>query len=88
MQVYWYIEPLCNDFQEMRVLHADGSNTLTHVDELAEAMPHRNHLFALPWLPKRIEIELRSSRRRCIMTTSWTSRPRNVTTDKILRILS
>jgi pre-mRNA-splicing factor 38A len=59
--VYKYIEPLYSDFRKVRILNADGSYALSHIDEVAEQMIYRDHMFdiALPRIPKRIELEVR-----------------------------
>lgn len=53
---------VCTDAAQVRQLGVDGSYALVHIDELAEHMLYRDHLFdiALPRLPKRLDLQVRA----------------------------
>ncbi|KAI3430293.1 hypothetical protein D9Q98_004889 [Chlorella vulgaris] len=60
LDVYQYLEPLYNDYRKVRVRNLQGKQELTHVDELIDAMLHKDRLFtiSLPRLPARLTLEV------------------------------
>ncbi|EFN52507.1 hypothetical protein CHLNCDRAFT_49093 [Chlorella variabilis] len=59
LDVYQYLEPLYNDYRKVRIRNFQGRQELGHVDELIDAMLHKDRLFgiALPRLPARTTLE-------------------------------
>ncbi|KAJ4825649.1 U4/U6-U5 snRNP complex subunit prp38 [Turnera subulata] len=59
VDVYRYLEPLCNDYRKLRLIASDGSFVSTHVDEVVEELLESGYCcdVALPRIEKRWTLE-------------------------------
>ena len=59
VEVYQYLEPLYNDYRKLRRRLADGSYTISRMDEFIEECLREDYLLdiALPHLPARVQLE-------------------------------
>ena len=59
VEVYQYLEPLYNDYRKLRRRNADGTYTITRMDEFIEECLREDYLLdiALPHLPSRVKLE-------------------------------
>ena len=63
VEVYQYLEPLYNDYRKLRRRNADGTYTITRMDEFIEECLREDYLLdiAMPRLPKRLALEANGS---------------------------